>query len=475
MEGKCSTAQMMPEFFGGKGDGVTDCTAAIQRCLNETGACFLSKGEYKITAPIVMPNQTRLFGAGKGAVLRFDNELGYPTDGSVYMVVIPVTSTFCTIDHISLDGGRAASGIYDGKGRERWQATRVLIDGVRITNYIIGITLNAMGSEVRNAYIHGKLDCSRIGLNILLTDNRISDSRIMVNNQYGVYIGHNSNGFANVKSCCNQIGFYIKGNNQTLWIEAQENYGDNIIMDGVTNSIISGSSNGAGCKSRKTHPEGRVGNGSGCVLSMLGSRNNIINLVAQVCVSYSGNFSNEEAVLKMSGCENYENDIKFTYCFDTETRNDNFEVVKGMVAGNRLMMNTRDWSDDVRRLRMEAFEDVTSLLIADAVPAANNVCCVKFKKDACWQEGCQYIVFVRNRDEYSTVDLMGVELIGEERFVVSDCKLYNRKQVCVWNLECTGQLQKKLSSAVGIHVIAAEEELSKQCDIEVKILRRRIS
>jgi len=48
--------------YAAQGDGKTDDAAAIQRAIDESDTVFLPKGEYKLSRPLVLKSQTRLFG-----------------------------------------------------------------------------------------------------------------------------------------------------------------------------------------------------------------------------------------------------------------------------------------------------------------------------------------------------------------------------------------------------------------------------
>ena len=50
--------------YGAKGDGKTDDAPALQRAIDENDTVFLPKGEYKLSRPLVLRSQTRLFGIG---------------------------------------------------------------------------------------------------------------------------------------------------------------------------------------------------------------------------------------------------------------------------------------------------------------------------------------------------------------------------------------------------------------------------
>ena len=74
--------------FGAVGDGVADDTSAIQAAINSGGWVFLPRGDYKLSAPLVLGSDTVLFGPpGDRARL-----LGWQTTAFDYMVDAPVGS-----------------------------------------------------------------------------------------------------------------------------------------------------------------------------------------------------------------------------------------------------------------------------------------------------------------------------------------------------------------------------------------------
>lgn len=63
-EVKKITTYMTPEYFGAKGDGVTDDTKALREAI-KTGKAVLGNGDYKISEPLVLGSNTRLMINGR--------------------------------------------------------------------------------------------------------------------------------------------------------------------------------------------------------------------------------------------------------------------------------------------------------------------------------------------------------------------------------------------------------------------------
>jgi hypothetical protein len=53
--------------YGAVGDGVTDDTAAFNNALASSTAIYIPPGTYKITSTLAVPNNTMLYGAGRGS------------------------------------------------------------------------------------------------------------------------------------------------------------------------------------------------------------------------------------------------------------------------------------------------------------------------------------------------------------------------------------------------------------------------
>lgn len=88
-----------PEFYGAKGDGVTDDTKPLQQCLTNNSFVLL-KGKYKISEPLVFDNLSN--------VVLFGGEITRATDKTFNTV----TGTNCSNIHIN-------NVVFDGNGNNR--------------------------------------------------------------------------------------------------------------------------------------------------------------------------------------------------------------------------------------------------------------------------------------------------------------------------------------------------------------------
>lgn len=59
--------------FGAVGDGHTDDTAALSRAVKECRHLYLPAGVYVVTAPIFLPPDTRIMGAGRDLTYVIDH------------------------------------------------------------------------------------------------------------------------------------------------------------------------------------------------------------------------------------------------------------------------------------------------------------------------------------------------------------------------------------------------------------------
>jgi hypothetical protein len=64
-----AVANVRNDPYGASGDGETDDTKAIQRALDETRDVFLPKGIYRISEPLRLPSDSRLFGLGVYSII----------------------------------------------------------------------------------------------------------------------------------------------------------------------------------------------------------------------------------------------------------------------------------------------------------------------------------------------------------------------------------------------------------------------
>ena len=175
--------------YGAKGNGSDDDTTFLTNAFNNQNTkIYFPSGNYKISSGLTLQNNVEVVGDGASS------KITYSGDTEEYMLIVPINSKYCKISDIYLDGNYTADGILDGFNRTSYDSTRLTIENVKVIGCIIGITLNATGSVLNNCYIYGEyvgnheiVGRCEIGLNILLTDNFISNCRVQCFNEYGIY------------------------------------------------------------------------------------------------------------------------------------------------------------------------------------------------------------------------------------------------------------------------------------------------
>lgn len=232
--------------LGAYGDDTHNDTDAFKSALGKTNcSIFVPSGTYLIDDKLTVGTYTTIEGNDSSSVIKCNANLG--TD---YIFNVPYSSRFCTIKNLKIDAMHLANGIYDGYGTPVL-ATRLNILNLTIENCKTSLYLNSVGSTVDNCYIIGEytLDNTgrdQYGIYIDSTDNMISDTRVACFTQYAIYCNKASNKFSNVKCMLSGTGCYLKGENISGVMEAQENFHDNFKLYRVYDSNLTLNTSGAG-------------------------------------------------------------------------------------------------------------------------------------------------------------------------------------------------------------------------------------
>lgn len=147
--------------FGAKGDFIQDDTAAIQAALNAATNVFIPAGIYRITASLMIPSNTRLYGEGLASVLKKNSE-------TVNRLLINLSGTGnvgITLENFVVDGNRSSTAYVPLK------------DGIFFTKCSDCIIDKLV---VRNCLNDGIID--EYG-----TNNRISNTIAVNNAKDGIY------------------------------------------------------------------------------------------------------------------------------------------------------------------------------------------------------------------------------------------------------------------------------------------------
>lgn len=288
--------------LGAKGNGISDDTNYLKKAFSFSNiSLYIPKGTYIINESLILNTNTYIHGDGSNSILKCNTTL------NDYLIKIPITSRFCVIKNIYIDGNYLCNGIYDGLNRQPNIQTRTLIENCYIYKCIIGIYLNSIGSNISNNYLLGEytLDNSgrcETGIYINSTDNKIYNNRIGGFNNYGLYCNNSSNNINNVKCSLNGTGFYFKGDNISANIEAQENFNNNIKIYRVYGSNFSINSGGAGIIRKNNEQTIPTTLTEYSLIDIEESNSTIINCSLLSRQSYGETWSCEGNILKIRKC-----------------------------------------------------------------------------------------------------------------------------------------------------------------------------
>ncbi len=184
--------------FGARGDGRADDTAAIQKAVDSgRGAIFLSKGAYRITAPVLLDlarsgplgvrgdGTATLIMAGEGPAIDI---VGSHKTSADPKGVLPVTATrerAPLIDGFSIRGEHAAAVGIRARGTIHANFSRLLLTGLRDGIVLTGLNRNVLVSEV-NVY-----DNSGVGIlleKLNLHQVNIVNSHVSYNKRGGIVV-----------------------------------------------------------------------------------------------------------------------------------------------------------------------------------------------------------------------------------------------------------------------------------------------
>ena len=285
--------------IGAYGNNVNDDTSILQKAfLKEQCKIYFPSGTYLINNNLILQNQVEVTGDGDSSIIKWNSEV------NEYCIKIPISSKYCKINNIVIDGNLKGNGIYDGMDKTGYDNNRTCVESIKLFKCVIGITMNATGSEFYNIYCFGDLQNqtlggnSLIGFNILSTDNKISNCRVQCFSEYGIYCNASSNQLVNVKTSVNGNGIYFSGANYNCIIESQENYKDNVIMNNVIESIFTINSNGAGCVQKSSEEIPNELNEYSC-FNLINCKDLTINGTSITRCTYSGTYSCEGYAIKM--------------------------------------------------------------------------------------------------------------------------------------------------------------------------------
>jgi hypothetical protein len=193
-----------PQWWGAKGDGVTDDGPAIQAMFaSGVASAYFPTGTYRITQPIVVQNTVAISGGGRQAsVIKLDST--FPLTVLVVTNASKVKIQSLGISYITF----AAQHI----GVEWWNTTNCVLDDVEVLDPV------PIGSPNIGLYIHGQQqglvrNCNlvagqplRVGTNALVTTNSL-DTFMFRDNTMTCQNAANYNILFDVGVIANQVTF----------------------------------------------------------------------------------------------------------------------------------------------------------------------------------------------------------------------------------------------------------------------------
>lgn len=332
--------------LGAYGDDTHDDTTTFESALAKDHVkIYIPSGTYIISEPLTLSTFTTIDGDGSSSIIKAGTDFG-----STYLFNVPYSSRFCTIKNIYLEGLHLANGIRDGYG-DNPLATRLNMLNLEITNCKTSVYLNSIGSTINNCFIIGEytLDNSgreQIGIYINSTDNMIENTRVSCFTEYGIYCLKGSNKFNNVKCMLSGTGCYLKGENISAVMEAQENFHDNFKLYRVLDSNLTLNTSGAGIveKTGETIPT-TLTNYS--LLDIEECKSNVIDFAGGIRESYDDTWSCEGNVIKMVKSIGLSiNGNCFTH---TESTAQPKMINADTITGNDVTINGFKYFNDLRK------------------------------------------------------------------------------------------------------------------------------
>lgn len=189
------TSYYTPEMFGGKGDGSTDDTTAVQAAMDKGGVVIFAAGKtymYEPGADKGFNSNNILMGHG---TIKLHFPSGAPVVATIQQILRP--KNYANVDNVSfyditLDGDRdniTWSGVTSGDGNAHglalWGTQDVRIDNVKVKNcwtdgYYLAYTHSSIGtrrncSNVRIGSIYA-YNCGRQGMSVISCDGLTMNS-----------------------------------------------------------------------------------------------------------------------------------------------------------------------------------------------------------------------------------------------------------------------------------------------------------
>lgn len=204
LEGVWDIKEAYPEWFGGKGDGITDNTQAIKNCIKYFTNTYVSAGTYITNQIDDIPSFRTIRGCGKKSIIQANPSMEL-TNG--YLLRTKDGGSGITFSDFVLLGGSNSTesnykigGIYlrstSNDANDQWD-TRNIIQNVEIKYcYAASIYVGTYQREnkISNCFI---THTTNVGINCMGTDNMIIGCTVASSHHEGIVI----NGNNRVDSC----------------------------------------------------------------------------------------------------------------------------------------------------------------------------------------------------------------------------------------------------------------------------------
>ena len=204
LEGMWNVKEAYPEWFGGKGDGVTDNTQAINNCIKYFTNTYISAGTYITNQIDDIPSFRTINGCGKKSIIQANPKMNLTNS---YLLRTKNGGSGITFSNFVLLGGANSTesnykigGIYlrstSNDVNDQWD-TRNIIQNVEIKYcYAASIYIGTYQREnkISNCFI---THTTNVGINCMGTDNMIIGCTVASSHHEGIII----NGNNRVDSC----------------------------------------------------------------------------------------------------------------------------------------------------------------------------------------------------------------------------------------------------------------------------------
>ena len=351
LTGTWNVEESYPEWFGAKGDGVTDDTISLQTCINYFNVIKLSNRTY-ITNMLNIPSFKNIIGEGKNSIIKANPSMKLTNN---YLIRTKDGGSGIRISNLKIICGNTSNeadykiggiGLIStaNANNDQWD-TRNIIENVEILNcYTASIYIGTYQREnkIQNCFIS---NTTNNGINCQGTDNMINGCTIAGSHLSGIMLQGN-NRLSNTKlfGCCkskvtkNLYALDIFGSKCNVSnIELQQNYYGGVIVRGNSNYVqVTNDNNGSG---------NTAGTSTG--VSIVGSYNTII------VTSYNFSF-HDDAYERYFASTNY-NTVGNTI------------IVNGTPLNNNKMAILSPWTKD----------NITNIIISNGFDLTKR-CSIKF-------------------------------------------------------------------------------------------------